>query len=74
MVFNNKLYYQDGSYRTPYLYPTFFLKAALVKENGLLFVEQPLQFSSNFALCAPDGNTIEPLIKLLAWIDSIKAA
>lgn len=60
MVFNNKLYYQDGIYRTPYIHSTFSSKAALVKEKGLLILEQPLQFSSNFTLCAPNRQNFEP--------------
>ena len=74
MVFNNKLYYQDGSYRTPYLLSQFLSKAAPLKEKGLLLVEQPSVFLSKTALSAPDGNNIEHLIKLLVWIDSLKAA
>ena len=52
MVFDNKLSYKNGGYRTLYLNPLFQSKAALVKEKGLLFIEQPLDFLGKNPVCA----------------------
>ena len=56
LVFDSKLTYSNSSYRTTFLLPTFGLKAAPLKEKGLLLVEQPSVFLSKTALSAPDGN------------------
>jgi hypothetical protein len=74
MVFDNKLSYQKEGYRTLYLNPLFQSKAALVKEKGLLFIEQPLDFLGKTPLCAPSDTSIEHLVQLLAWIDEATAA
>ncbi len=52
MVFDNKLSYKNGVYRTLFLNPLFQSKAALVKEKGLLFIEQPLDFLGKTPVCA----------------------
>lgn len=65
MVFDNKLSYKEGSYRTAFLIPAFGLQAAPLKEKGLLLIEQPLHFSSNFALSAPNRQNFEPDKKFL---------
>lgn len=39
--FDNRLYYQDSVYRTPYLHHIFSSKAVILKEKGLLILEQP---------------------------------
>ena len=52
LVFDNQLSYKKGVYRTLFLNPLFQSKAALVKEKGLLFLEQPLDFSGKTPMCA----------------------
>ena len=56
LVFDNQLSYKNGAYRTLFLNPLFSSKAALVKEKGLLILEQPLDFLGKNPVCAPDGN------------------
>ena len=60
MVFDNKLSYPKGGYRTLYLNPLFQSKAALVKEKGLLFIEQPLDFLGKTPVCAAGLSMFEP--------------
>ena len=74
LVFDNKIWYKNGVYRTLFLNPLFQPKAALVKEKGLLIFEQPLQFERKTLMCAPSDNSVEQLVKLLAWIDDATAA
>lgn len=73
-VFNSQLYYHDGVYRTPYILPAFALKAATLKEQGLLIVEQPLQNVSENGECAPLGCSVEHLTPLLELLNQIKIA
>lgn len=77
-MFNKSLYYKDGCYRTAFLHPVFGLKAALVKEKGLLIVEQPLVKSGLTPVSSEDGDSVEPflddLLKILDWAASVKAA
>ena len=69
-MFDNKLAYDNGFYRTAYLAPIFSHKALILKEKGLLFVEQPLSKMGEIPICAPDGAAVEPLIKLLELINA----
>lgn len=74
LVFDNTLGYWDACYRTAILSPVFSLKAAPLKERGLLQIEQPTLFSGVTPVCAPDGNSIEHFFKILSWMSTIKAA
>lgn len=56
VVFDGKLSYANGVYRTLYLNPLYAGKAPLLKEKGLLVVEQSLSKSDDFLISAPDGN------------------
>jgi site-specific DNA recombinase len=56
VVFNSQLYYQGSSYRTPYILPVFGLKAAPLKEKGLLIVEQPIVKSGETPVCSEGGS------------------
>ena len=58
VVFDNKLYYKDGVYRTPYLLPIFQRKALILKERNLLIFETPDQNLLNLNLVPRAG--IEP--------------
>lgn len=42
-VFDSSLQYSKQGYRTPYILPVFQSKAMILKEKGLLTVEQPLK-------------------------------
>jgi site-specific DNA recombinase len=55
-VFDNKLYYQDSIYRTPYIHRIFSSKAASLKGKRLLLVEQPHQKSVLFSVGSRYGN------------------
>ena len=45
IVFDSSLTYSDGTYRTQYLMPLFVPQALILKEKGLLLIEQPLSIS-----------------------------
>jgi site-specific DNA recombinase len=48
LVFNSQLRYESGSYRTPYLLKLFSHNALILKEKGLLIVEQSLEKEAKF--------------------------
>jgi site-specific DNA recombinase len=54
LVFKSSLYYQDNLYRTPYILPTFQHKSLILKQKGLLIIEQPIIKSAKSQACAPD--------------------
>lgn len=56
LVFNNTLRYENGSYRTLFLAPLFGLKAASLKEKGLLLIEQPSGISKEIPVSSEDGS------------------
>lgn len=56
LVFNNKLSYSGGIYRTPYLLPIFSLKAALLAEKNLLRVEQVCGISGEIPVGSGNGS------------------
>lgn len=60
-VFCSSLFYRDGIYRTPKLYPLFVDKALILKENGLLEIEQSANFKDELSSCTRDGSGIELL-------------
>lgn len=74
VVFDNKLRYEKGIYRTPYLLSVFLPKAALLKEKGLLIVEQSFEIFGGNPACAPNGTITEHLTKLMEWAASLRAA
>lgn len=47
VVFDGKLYYENGVYRTPSILPVFSCKLRQLKEKGLLYLEQPLTSREN---------------------------
>jgi len=71
IVFDNKLTYSHGIYRTAFLHSIFEHKALIFKEKGLLFVEQPLSKMGEIPICAASGNAIEPIIKLLQLLSDV---
>jgi site-specific DNA recombinase len=80
-VFDNKLYYQDGIYRTPYILPLFSSKALLLNEKRLLLLEQPSNFSVNLPLVErpsplsnPNNTIFDQLQPFLNLLLTLKAA
>lgn len=73
LVFDNKLYYENKVYRTPYLMDIFLDNVLKLKEKGLLFVDEKRGFQSKFPSGGAAGNPIEPLMKLLKIIKAIRA-
>lgn len=55
LVFNNQLWYQDGTYRTSFLLPIFGMKAASLQEKRLLIIEQPIERLREIPVRAPSG-------------------
>ena len=70
MVFDNKLYYKDGSYRTPYIDPLFALQTAPLKEKGLLMIEQSPNFNNN-SFKVPQTGNLSNIIRFITWSKSI---
>jgi site-specific DNA recombinase len=61
-VFGNNLYHQDGCYRTTFILPIFSPKAALLKEKGLLIVdEQPLEIRPDLEKCPEQESNLHYL-------------
>lgn len=56
MVFDNKLYHDGNTYRTPYLLSLFTPKALLLKEKRLLVYEQPFNDLDLSPACTTYGN------------------
>lgn len=56
MLFDSKLYYQDGMYRTPYILEIFKPKATSLQQNRLLVIEQPAGKRSEIDGCTAYGN------------------
>lgn len=73
-VFNSRLYYDGGAYRTPYVLPALGLKAALLAEKKLLYIEQPSSKTGKIGDCTPDPPSIEHLTPLLQILSQIKTA
>lgn len=73
-VFNNRLYYSDGIWRTPYLLNLFTPKAALLQEKRLLVIEEPLSDFGKTPTCTPDGTSVEPFLSFFRLLHEIKNA
>lgn len=68
VVFDNKLSYQNGTYRTLFLTPIYAHKALILNEKGLLKVEQSFTETSVSSLSAAKENNIEHFMRLMKWI------
>jgi site-specific DNA recombinase len=55
-VFKDGLMFNDGAYRTPYLIPALSHNQLILKEKGLLFVEESFANSGVTPVCSEDGN------------------
>ena len=69
-VFNQGLTYLDGSYRTPNLTPALLHNELIMKEKGLLLIEQPSMVWRQIPLSSPEQN--RTAIKCLGNIYSIR--
>lgn len=56
VVFNQSLFYENSTYRTPSLLEVFTHKSLELKEKGLLVIEQPLSISGAPPMCSGDGS------------------
>ena len=63
-LFGGFLYYSRNSYRTAFLSPILQHKALILKEKGLLVIEQPVIKMGVTPVCAPQGSIVEPLQEL----------
>ncbi len=68
VVFDNKLSYQSGTYRTLFLTPIYAHKALILNEKGLLKVEQSFTETSVSSLSAAKESNIEHFMRLMKWI------
>jgi site-specific DNA recombinase len=64
LVFSNSLHYKDGSYRTPFIDPIFAHNVNILKEKGLLLIEQSDVFLGATPGRSEDGSVTEHLLKL----------
>ena len=61
VVFDNSLFYENNSYRTPSVIDVFAHKSLELKEKGLLVIEQPLSISGETPMCRAQGSLVEQL-------------
>jgi len=73
-VFDNKLYWRDNIYRTPYIIPAFTHNSLILKQKQLLIVEEEKGLSTKVPQGGAQGSQIEPLINLLSFLSSTKVA
>lgn len=74
LVFDYKLMHDGSTYRTPFIAPLFLSKAAILKEKGLLTLEQPIKILGDNHLSASNHLYIEHLSKLFKWFESLSKA
>ncbi|PLK42489.1 hypothetical protein C0V77_21010 [Emticicia sp. TH156] len=73
MVFDQKLNYQEGMYRTPTMIDLLSHNCLIMREKGLLDYQKKKR--ENFSippLSGLNGVTIEPLIPILVFLDDLK--
>lgn len=74
LVFDSRLYYQQSTYRTPYILPLFADKEQILKEKGLLIIDHETLIIGENGESAPHRTIIEHLPALLSLLSQIKAA
>jgi len=74
MVFDSKLYYQSGSYRTPYIMNIFSHNLLILSEKKLLVVDAKTGSIARTRLGGSEQSPIEHLTPFLKFISSIKVA
>ena len=73
-VFDNSLYYRNGTYRTANLMNIFSHNQLILKQKQLLLIDEKPDFGSEIRLGGPERPIIEPLTDFLQFIHSIKVA
>lgn len=74
MVFDNKLYYRDNIYRTPYLMDIFHHNLLILKQKKLLELDEKRDFIAKVPSGGAEGSIIEPLTNFLSFVGSIRVA
>ena len=74
LVFDSKLYYQSGSYRTPYIMNIFSHNTLILKEKNLLFIDEKRDSLARIPLGGAEQPLIEHLENFLRFISQIKVA
>ena len=79
LVFDNRLYYRNNTYRTPYIMPVFKHNLFTLNQKKLLVLDEKKDFRVEVPLGGAAGNIIEPsdqqpFIRLLHLIESIRVA
>ncbi|SDD66105.1 hypothetical protein [Pedobacter soli] len=70
-VFKQGLGYKEGSFRTPSINVEFEHKLLILKEKGLLFLEQPFGFSEGIPSCGDGGSPLQHLDGIFAVLREI---
>ena len=70
-VFKDNLVLGGGMFRTAFVDPTFYDNVLKVNEKGLLFYEQPFQFSNLNPVSTPEREYFEHLKSFLRLIEPI---
>lgn len=73
-LFNSEFSYVDGVYRTQYLLPLLSHNTLILKQKGLLLIEQPSQLIAEKERSTPNGSTFELHIDFLRLVAEIKTA
>jgi site-specific DNA recombinase len=74
MVFDNRLYYKDKIYRTPYMMSIFTHNLLILKEKSLLELDGRGEMVVDFPGGGHPSLSIEPLASLLSFVKIIKTA
>ena len=74
MVFDSKLYYQAGNYRTPYIMNIFSGNLLIMNEKKLLLIDEKRDSFSRIPLGGLESSLIEQIEPLLKFIAQIKVA
>ncbi len=72
VVFDNGLYYENGSYRTPYLIPQLAHNELIMMEKQVLFIEKKKDFFAKIPLGGAEGSSIEHLLALFDFLSKLK--
>ena len=73
-VFDSKLYYREGVYRTPYIMPVFTRNLLILKEKKLLIYDKSGVKDLRIPSGGADGTLIELLTDFLYSVQNIKTA
>lgn len=74
LVFDSRLYYQSGMYRTPYILPVFSHNNNILNDKQLLVVDKKGENQVIFPLGGAEGNAVEPLTAFLRFVRSLRVA